>query len=75
MMTKLCKAIKSRSVALSKEHRAKLLKEFTETELDNYNLLEASININKYADGRDNEFCSKIVKNISKSTTHSKISS
>jgi hypothetical protein len=66
MMVKLCEALKDRSFNLCQEHYEKLSKEFTEVEMDEYNCMETAMAITKYANGRENEFCSNIIKLISK---------
>jgi regulator of replication initiation timing len=66
MMEKLCKALKDRSFNLSQEHYEKLSDTFTEKEVDDYNFMETAIAISKCANGKENDFCSKIVKMISK---------
>lgn len=66
MMTKLCKMLKNRSFDLCQEHYEKLSGEFTEEELDHFNFMEAAMAITKYANGRENDFCNKIIKLISK---------
>ena len=59
MMTKLCEALKDRSFNLCQEHYEKLTREFTEKEMEEYNCT-------RYANGRENEFCNKVIKLISK---------
>lgn len=66
MMTKLCEALKDRSFNLCQEHYEKLSKEFTESELEEYNCMETAMAITRYANGRENDFCNKVVKLISK---------
>jgi len=66
MMMKLCQALKDRSFNLCQEHYEKLSKEFTEAELDEYNCMETALAITRYANGRENDFCSKVIKLISK---------
>lgn len=66
MMTKLCKTIKDRSFNLCQEHYESLSEKFTEVEMDEYNCMEAAMAITKYANGRENDFCNKIIKLISK---------
>ena len=69
MMMKLCDALKGRSYDLSQEHYESLSDKFTEKELDEYNFLETALAISKYANGRENDFCSQIVKMISKKSS------
>jgi len=69
MMVKLCKALKDRSFNLSQEHYESLSGKFTEKELDDFNFMEKAIAISKCANGRENDFCSQIVKMISKGVT------
>ena len=69
MMVKLCEALKGRSYDLSQEHYERLSDKFTEKELDDYNFLETALAISKYANGRENDFCSQIVKMISKKSS------
>ena len=52
MMIKLCEALKDRSFSLCQEHYEKLIREFTET----------AMAITRYANGRENEFCNKVIK-------------
>lgn len=66
MMTKLCEAIKDRSFNLCQEHYEKLTQEFTEKEMEEYNCMETAMAITRYANGRENEFCNKVIKLISK---------
>ena len=66
MMTKLCTELKSRSFHLGLEHQEKLSKNWTEKELGNYDFMEAAKAIAKYAQGRESEFCNKVIKLISK---------
>uniref|UniRef100_A0A6C0JTP6 C2H2-type domain-containing protein n=1 Tax=viral metagenome TaxID=1070528 RepID=A0A6C0JTP6_9ZZZZ len=66
MMEKLCLALKDRSFNLSQEHYEKLAETFTEKEVDDYNFMETAIAISKYANGKENDFCNKIIKMISK---------
>jgi regulator of replication initiation timing len=66
MMEKLCKELKDRSFNLSQEHYEKLSESFTEKEVDDYNFMETAIAISKYANGKENDFCNKIIKMISK---------
>ena len=68
MMTKLCKTIKDRSFNLCQEHYESLSDKFTEAEIDEYNCMEAAMAITKYANGRENDFCNKIIKLISKAS-------
>jgi hypothetical protein len=66
MMTKLCESLKDRSFSLSQEHYEKLSEEFTEEELNEYNCMNTALAISRYANGRENEFCNKLIKLISK---------
>jgi hypothetical protein len=66
MMTKLCESLKDRSFSLSQEHYEKLSEEFTEEELNEYNCMNTALAISRYANGRDSEFCNKLIKLISK---------
>ena len=66
MMEKLCLALKDRSFNLSQEHYEKSAETFTEKEVDDYNFMETAIAISKYANGKENDFCNKIIKMISK---------
>ena len=66
MMTKLCEALKDRSFNLCQEHYEKLTQEFTEKEMEEYNCMETAMAITRYANGRENEFCNKVIKLISK---------
>ena len=66
MMTKLCDALKDRSFNLCQEHYEKLSKEFTDRELEEYNCMETAMAITRYANGRENDFCNKVIKLISK---------
>ena len=70
-MTKLCQSLKDRSFNLCQEHYEKLSREFTENELDEYNCMETAMAITKYANGRENEFCNKVIKLISKGSKKS----
>ena len=65
MMTKLCESLKYRSFNLCQENYEKLSEQFTEKELDEYNCMNTALAISRYANGRENEFCSKVVKLIS----------
>ena len=65
MMTKLCIALKDRSFNLCQEHYEKLSDTFTDKEMDEYNFMETAIAIAKYSNGRENDFCNKIIKLIS----------
>ena len=69
MMVKLCKSLKDRSFNLSLEHEDKLSDAWTEQERETYDFMEAAVAIAKYAQGRENEFCNKIIKLISKGST------
>jgi len=66
MMTKMCESLKDRSFNLCQEHYEKLSEQFTEKELDEYNCMNTALAITRYANGRESEFCSKIIKLISK---------
>jgi hypothetical protein len=68
MMLKLCDALKDRSYKLCQDHYEKLLDKFSEEEMDNtdFDFMEAAKAIHKYANGRESEFCSKIIRLISK---------
>jgi DNA-directed RNA polymerase subunit RPC12/RpoP len=68
MMLKLCDALKDRSYKLCQDHYEKLLDKFSEEEMDNtdFDFMEAAKAIHKYANGRESDFCSKIIKLISK---------
>jgi len=68
MMMKLCDALKDRSYKLCQDHYEKLLDKFSEEEMDNtdFDFMEAAKAIHKYANGRESEFCNKIIKLISK---------
>ena len=68
MMTKLCNALKDRSFKLCQDHYEKLAKKFSEEEMDNsdFDFMEAAKAIHKYANGRESDFCSEIIKLISK---------
>ena len=61
MMIKLCDSLKDRSFNLSQEHYQKLSETFSEKEMDDFNFMETAIAI-----GRENDFCNKIIKMISK---------
>ena len=69
MMVKLCKSLKDRSFNLSLEHEDKLSDTWSEKELESVDFMEAAVAIAKYAQGRENEFCNKIIKLISKGST------
>ena len=69
MMVKLCKSLKDRSFNLSLEHEDKLSDVWSEQERETYDFMEAAVAIAKYAQGRENEFCNKIIKLISKGST------
>jgi hypothetical protein len=69
MMTKLCNSLQDRSFNLSLAHEEKLSETWSEKEREAYDFMEAAIAIAKYAKGRENEFCSKIIKLISKGAT------
>ena len=66
MMTKLCDSLKDRSFNLCQEHYEKLSQQFTDSEMDEYNCMETALAITKYANGRESEFCNKMIKLISK---------
>ena len=66
MMVKLCESLKDRSFDLCQEHYEKLSQQFTEEEVDKYNFMEAAMAITKYANGRESEFCNKVIKLISR---------
>ena len=66
MMTKLCESLKDRSFNLCQEHYEKLSSQFTEKELEEYNCMNTALAITRYANGRESDFCSKIIKLISK---------
>ena len=72
MMTKLCESLKDRSFTLCQEHYEKLSEQFTEKELDEYNCMNTALAISRYANGRENEFCNKMIKLISKGSTINK---
>ena len=69
MMIKLCKSLKDRSFNLSLEHEDKLSDTWSEQERESVDFMEAAVAIAKYAQGRENEFCNKIIKLISKGST------
>ena len=66
MMVKLCKALKDRSFSLSQEHYEKLSDSYTESEMEEFNFMETAMAITKCANGKETDFCDKIVKMISK---------
>ncbi len=66
MMIKLCKSLRDRSFSLSIQHIDKLSADWSEKEREAYDFMEAAVAISTYAQGRENEFCSKIIKLISK---------
>jgi len=66
MMTKLCESLKDRTFNLCQEHYEKLSQQFTESELDEYNCMETAMAITRYVNGRESEFCNKVIKLISK---------
>ena len=72
MMTKMCESLKDRSFNLCQEHYERLSEKFTEKELDEYNCMNTALAISRYANGRENEFCNKMIKLISKGSTISK---
>ena len=61
MMMKLCDAVKDRTFDLCQEHYEKLSQQFTEEEVDKYNFTEAAMAITRFANGRENEFCNKVI--------------
>lgn len=69
MMIKLCKELKDRSFNLSQEHYEKLSDNFSEKEMEDYNFMEAALAITKYSNGKESDFCNKIIKMISKGVT------
>ena len=69
MMIKLCKSLKDRSFNLSLEHEDKLSDVWSEQDRETYDFMEAAVAIAKYAQGRENEFCNKIIKLISKGSS------
>ena len=66
MMIKLCKSLRDRSFSLSIQHIDKLSADWSEKEREAYDFMEAAVAISTYAQGRENEFCNKIIKLISK---------
>uniref|UniRef100_A0A6C0JPC6 C2H2-type domain-containing protein n=1 Tax=viral metagenome TaxID=1070528 RepID=A0A6C0JPC6_9ZZZZ len=72
MMIKLCESLKDRSFNLCQEHYEKLSDQFTEKELDEYNCMNTALAISRYANGRENDFCNKMIKLISKGSTINK---
>jgi len=66
MMTKLCEVLKDRSFNLCQEHYEKLSEQFTDKELDEYNCMNTALAISRYSNGRENDFCNKVIKLISK---------
>jgi hypothetical protein len=66
MMTKLCESLKDRSFNLCQEHYEKLSEQFTERELEEYNFMNTALAITKYANGRESDFCNKVIKLISR---------
>ena len=66
MMTKMCESLKDRSFNLCQEHYEKLSDKFTEKELEEYNCMNTALAIARYANGRESEFCSKMIKLISR---------
>jgi hypothetical protein len=68
IMRKLCVVIKDKSYLLSQEHYEELRSEFTEKQMDNcsYNWNEAAVSVAKYSNGITSEFCSKVLKEMSK---------
>ena len=71
MMVKLCKSLKDRSFNLSLEHESALTDTWSEQDRETYDFMEAAVAIAKYAQGRENEFCNKIIKLISKGSKSS----
>ena len=65
MMTKLCESLRDRSFNLCQEHYEKLSEQFTEKELEEYNCMNTALAISRYANGRESEFCNKVIKLIS----------
>jgi hypothetical protein len=70
MMTKLCLALKDRSFNLCQDHYENLAKKFTEREMEEYNCMETAMAITRYTNGRENDFCTKVIKLISKGSKH-----
>ena len=70
MMMKLCEALKDRSFNLSQEHYEKLSDKFTEKEMEEYNFMETAMAITKCANGKENDFCNKVVRMISKGVSN-----
>jgi hypothetical protein len=66
MMVKLCHALKDRSFSLSQEHYEKLADSYTDREMDEFNFMETAMAITKCANGKETDFCDKIVRMISK---------
>jgi hypothetical protein len=66
MMTKLCIALKERSFSLSQEHYEKLSDSFSDSEMDGINFMETALAITKCANGKETDFCNKIIKIIGK---------
>jgi hypothetical protein len=66
MMTKLCIALKERSFSLSQEHYEKLSDSFSDSEMDGVNFMETALAITKCANGKETDFCNKIIKIIGK---------
>jgi hypothetical protein len=66
MMAKLCCALKDRSFSLSQEHYEKLSHNFSDSEMDEVNFMETAMAITKCANGKETDFCDKIVSIISK---------
>jgi len=66
MMTKLCGALKERSFSLSQEHYEKLSDSFSDSEMDGVNFMETALAITKCANGKETDFCNKIIKIIGK---------
>jgi hypothetical protein len=69
MMVKLCNELKDRSFNLSQEHYEKLSDNFSDNEMEDYNFMEAALAITKYANGKESDFCTKIIRMISKGVT------
>lgn len=63
MMTK---SLKDKSFNLCQEHYEKLSEQFTEKELEEYNCMNIALTIARYANDRENEFCNKVIKLISR---------
>jgi hypothetical protein len=66
MITKLCSVLKERSFSLSQAHYEKLSDSFSDSEMDEINFMETALAITKCANGKETDFCNKIVNIISK---------